>query len=180
MVAMSENLRTSSAVNLALAGQLTALAVILQATSLYLPLLGEFCSHFATLVIALAAGLKPRYGLATTFSAGFLLLFFSPKQIPILLFFDGPLGIWAGWGLRNRRASLAWFLASVTLFLGISALTRLLGIPFLRELTEGPSGTVSLLLVGGFSSVYCYAWFSFIAHVFAGFKRRFANHPFNG
>ena len=168
-----ESSRNSTAKQIAFIGQLTALAVILQTSSLYLPLLGGFLSHFATLVIAMATTVKPKYGAAATFCTGFLLLFFTPKQIPALLLFDGPLGLWTGWAYCNYpKRHYAWLMASVTLVLGIWVLTWILGIPVLNGLTQGTSTLTAALLTTGFALVYCRAWLSFTDQVFQGLNRR--------
>lgn len=165
-------LPSSPARNLALSGILCAFAVIFQGSALYVPVAGHFLSHFATLMVTLAATIQIRGGLYVVAAASILLLFVAPKQIPLFLFFDAPLGFWIGWSIIQQKSRLmAWLLSLTSLLLGIICLSYLLGLPALGGLEEGLAGPWIAASTASFAAIYSWAWFSFMEQFLYLFNR---------
>lgn len=154
-------LRDSLAKEIALLGQMLALIVILQASTMFLPFIGDFFSRFTPLLLAIAIAIAPTKGFSITLGAGILLLFFAPKQIPILLFFDGPLGLWLGFIHHQPKLKKTFqLLATINLMFGVYLLTIFLGIPLLGGLGRGSSLPLLLFMTGAFIFLYVRTWFA--------------------
>ena len=104
-----------------------------------------------------------RGGLYVIAGTGILLLFIAPKQVPLFLLFDAPLGFWMGWSIARQKSRLiAWSLSLVSLLLGIACLSQLLGIAALGGLAKGFTGPWLAVSTSSFAALYSWAWFSFL------------------
>ena len=81
-------------------GLMAALAACLQLFASFLPGPGHALGAFATLPIALIAGVNPAAGLGGLLVASGVVFLIQPLGAPILLFLSGPLGVVLGWGKK--------------------------------------------------------------------------------
>lgn len=111
---------------------LSAITVIIQASPLYLPVVGISLSALSTLPVAVAAYLNGITGFLAYLISGILLIFWSVPQSLIFLASSGLLGLLLGL-LMRRQASFPLLIAVPALALagGILAVGELLGIPIL-------------------------------------------------
>lgn len=156
----------------AILGLFTALTVILASSSLYLPIAGQFLSHFATLFVAGAMAMTIRDGVWSLVASTLLLLWLAAKQVPVLLLADGPLGLIIGWGIATGQSRwLTMVLASFTLAAGAAILTYLLGIPIFAGLTQGLGSSLVPLALLAYGIIYSWAWIILIADFLQLLKR---------
>lgn len=153
------SLQGSFVKKIAFSGQIMGLIVILQTSTMFLPFMGDFFSHFTPLLLAVAIAIAPGKGVSIALGASILLLFFAPKQIPILLFFDGPLGLWLGLTHHHpNRKFLYQLLATANLLLGVYLLSAFLGIPLLGGIRKNSSSLFILSVTGTFIFLYVRTW----------------------
>ena len=139
-------------------GILSALAVLLQAAPVFLPVIGLVLSPFSTLPVALAAAVNIYLGLGVLLSTALLLMAVSIQEAAILFFSTGILGVVMG-GMIFRKGIFATILASaVTLSIGMLILTYMVAVPGFTEFADSfPVFTIILIFLV-FSFVYAGIW----------------------
>lgn len=138
-------------------GILTALAVLLQSSPVFLPGAGLMLSPFSTLPVALAASMSTYAGILTLLSSAALLLFISPQEAIIFLSATGPLGLALG-ACYKKGIIKTIAAAGATLFIGINILIHGAGIAAFGGFTQGSSLITSTLIYLVFSFFYSAFW----------------------
>lgn len=151
--------------NLTLGAVLVSITVIIQASSLYLPVVGISLSALSTLPVALASYYNGVTGILTFLAAGVLMLFWNVPQAVIFLFTSGLLGVILGILLR-WRSKLITVVVIPALFLSIGVFLAgsLLGIPIFPWL----SGLEKIFLFPVmvlFCTVYTSVWVPVLAAI---------------
>lgn len=139
-------------------GVLAALAVILQSSPVFLPVVGLALSPFSTVPIAIAAYLNVYLGAAVLFSSSLILLIISPQEALILLFTTGLLGAVIGMLLKRKSSLIMILLSAFSLTMGMCILTYLLAIPGFTEIAASFSLPLIILFFFSFSLVYAAIW----------------------
>ena len=141
---------------ISLGGILTAMAVILQSSPVFLPTIGLLLSPSSTLPIALASVINPYFSFMVLLSSVLILIAVSIQEALILLFTTGLLGLIMG-GLIYRKGIFASIFASmISLIIGMMILTYVLVIPGFVSFTS----SLSIITI-----VIIYFIFSFFIHV---------------
>jgi|GEM_PF-2301224 len=129
--------------NITIGALLAAISVAIQASPLYLPLVGISLSALSTLPVAVAGYLNGATGVFTFLISGAILCFWSVPQALVFLFSSGLLGLCLGILIKKRYHFL--FVAGICALVltgGFLVVGKLLGIPILPWLT----GTKRLML----------------------------------
>lgn len=122
--------------NLTLGAVLVSITVIIQASPLYLPVVGISLSALSTLPVALASYYNGTTGFLTYLSAGVLLFFWNVPQAVIFLFSSGLLGVILGVLIRCKLPLITVItVPALVITLGIILAGTLLGIPVFPWLT---------------------------------------------
>lgn len=151
-------------------GILTALAVLLQSSPVFLPGAGMMLSPFSTLPVALAASMSVYAGILTLLSSAALLLLISPQEAIIFLSATGPLGL--ALGAFYKKGTISTIAAAgATLFIGINILIHAAGIAAFGGLTPDSSLVFSTLIYLIFSFIYSAFWV-LILKLFSRFLKR--------
>lgn len=135
-------------------GILTTLAVIFQSAPVFLPAIGLFLSPLSTIPIAIAAFSNIFLGIAVFLSSVLILTMISIQESIILLLTTGVLGVVIGALLFRRGIISSILFSSVALYLGITFLTYIIGIPGFVDLANSFSTTLAFLIFFLFSLIY--------------------------
>lgn len=159
-----------SAQIVSIGGILTALAVVLQSSPVFLPGIGFILSPFATLPIALAAVTSTYSGIIALFSSAFILLLISPQEAVIFMLTTGPLGLVLGASyFKGIVRSIT--VAGITLFIGMNVLTHAAGIAVFGDLTPNSSLITTTFIFILFALLYSAIWASLLRFFVNIFKR---------
>lgn len=125
-----ENWRGSQ--NICMGAMLASLAVVIQSSPLYIPILGVSLSAFSTLPVALAGNLNIITGILVYIISGILVSLWSVSQALIFFCTSGILGLSMGVCMKKRLPLLAVIIfPAILLSLGISIVGCVLKIPIL-------------------------------------------------
>ncbi|MDF2686991.1 MAG: hypothetical protein K0S55_2174 [Clostridia bacterium] len=137
--------------------EITGLAVIFQASPVFLPAIGLLISPFSTLPVMLAAMYSIYSGILSFICGGIILFFISPQEAIIFLFTTGLLGLILGITLK-RSFLFSWFISSVALFIGIILMTYTIGMTAFTEFAEQFPIYITFIIFILFSFIYSGAW----------------------
>lgn len=143
---------------ISLGGILTAMTVLLQATPVFLPVIGLMLSPFSTLPVAMAALINNYLGVGVFLSSLLILIVVSIQEAAILLFTTGMLGLVFG-AMIFRKGVLVTTLSSViALTIGMMILTYIVAIPGFADITNSYSFLHILIIYLIFSLAYTSIW----------------------
>lgn len=148
---------------ISIGGILTTIAVVFQSAPVFLPIIGMALSPFSTLPIALAAYMNISLGIAVLFSSVLILTFLSLQEAIILIFTTGLLGIVTGL-LYQKSLFISIFYSSITLSIGITLLTYVVGISAFGDFISSFSVQLVLIIFIIFSVIYTSIWNIFFKH----------------
>ncbi|MCL5045312.1 MAG: hypothetical protein M1598_00605 [Actinobacteria bacterium] len=144
-------------------GLMAALAACLQLFASFLPGPGHALGAFATLPIALIAGVDPAAGLGGLLVASGVVFMVQPLGAPILLFLSGPLGVVIGWGKKTGLPlPLRVLVGGVPLVIGMLIVTYVLGRPALGEFVYSRPALVVFGLYLVLALIYTWLWISLL------------------
>lgn len=156
-----------SAKSLTLGALLLAAAVMLQASAMYMAVVGVSVSGLSTLPVALAAYYNRISGLLAYLGAGMLLIFLNPPQGIIFMFSSGLLGLSLGILLRCRRELVTVVIVpSLLLCGGVFAAGGLLGVPVFPWLS-GLGKVLMFPLMALCCLLYTAVWIPVLAAIIA-------------
>lgn len=156
--------------SLTMGAVLVSIAVIIQASPLYLPVVGVSLSALSTLPVALASYYNGMTGLLTYLAASILLLFWNVPQAVIFLLTSGLLGIMLGTLIRWRlRLISVVAIPAIALSAGVFLAGGLLGIPVFPWL-PGLEKVFFLPVMVFFCAVYASIWVPLLAVIISRMK----------
>ncbi|NYF26355.1 hypothetical protein [Sporosarcina sp. JAI121] len=141
---------------------MATLAVVLQSAGGLLPGIGYFFSPFATAPILLGALISFRSGVMTYLVTICLLFIIQPSELVIFPFTTGLLGLGLAWTFRVLKGRFRILISNaLLLFLGICIPLYGFGFPVFGPIISSNINVTALLIIIGFSLVYCLLWIVF-------------------